>query len=38
MLGLIISRYVVELPGVADAPAATLVDRIGPIIQAQLES
>lgn len=37
MLGLIMSRYVVRLPGVADARAEDLVARIGPIIQGALE-
>jgi AcrR family transcriptional regulator len=37
MLGLVVGRYVVELPALAKAPVDTLVERIGPIIQAHLD-
>ena len=37
MLGLGITRYVVEVPGVAQAPVEVLVERLGPIIQGHLD-
>ncbi len=36
MLGLAIGRYVLELPGLADAPAEVLVARLGPVLQRHL--
>lgn len=36
MIGLVIARYVVRLPGVADARHAELVDHLGPVLQGYL--
>jgi hypothetical protein len=37
MLGLIIGRYVLRLPGLADRPAEELVAEIGPTLQRYLD-
>ncbi|MFS0866579.1 TetR family transcriptional regulator [Microbacterium sp. 179-B 1A2 NHS] len=34
--GLLITRYVLQLPGIATAPADELVRRVGPVVQAYL--
>lgn len=36
MMGLALARYVVRVPGVADAPPELLVDRVGPALQGYL--
>jgi AcrR family transcriptional regulator len=36
MIGVVMARYVVRLPGVADAPPADLVERLGPVLQGYL--
>lgn len=36
MIGVVMARYVVRLPGVADAPPEDLVDRLGPVLQGYL--
>lgn len=37
MIGLALARYVLRVPGLADAPIDAVVARIGPIIQAHLD-
>ena len=36
MIGLVIARYVVRVPGVATASRAELIDRLGPVLQGYL--
>jgi AcrR family transcriptional regulator len=36
MIGLVIARYVLRVPGVATATAAELVERLGPVLQGYL--
>lgn len=36
VIGLMVARYVVALPGIADAPAEELAQRIGPVVQRYL--
>jgi AcrR family transcriptional regulator len=38
MLGLALARYVLRLPGVADAPAEVLVARLGNVVQGHLDA
>lgn len=37
LLGLIVGRYLIELPALADRPAAELVAEIGPVVQHYLD-
>jgi hypothetical protein len=36
MIGLVMARYVVRLPGLADASRAELVEHLGPVLQRYL--
>jgi hypothetical protein len=36
MIGLVIARYVVRVPGLVDASRADLVEHLGPVIQSYL--
>jgi hypothetical protein len=36
MIGLVIARYVVRVPGVATASRAELIERLGPVLQGYL--
>jgi hypothetical protein len=36
MIGVVIARYVVRVPGLAEATRADLVERLGPVLQGYL--
>ncbi len=36
MIGVVIARYVVRVPGLADASRSELIERLGPVLQGYL--